>query len=174
MDAPSEGSKPLFAAIAAGDKEAFRSLYEAHADWVFAIALRILRDRQAAEDAAQDTFLKVWRTASRFDDNAGSVRSWIGTIARNSALDLIRKRKPSEEWIDGGEEDLPTEQPDPPDLKLGRCLAQLPPAQAKAIVTMYNYGMSHSELAAHMKIPVGTVKSWIRRGTQALKACMEN
>jgi RNA polymerase sigma-70 factor (ECF subfamily) len=164
----------LFAAMASGDEAAFRAVYATYGKLVFAIALRILRDRSAAEDAAQETFVKLWRTAARFDPNSGSARSWIAVIARNSALDLVRKRRPMEEF---GEEEIAsivTEAVDPPDLKLGRCLARLPADQAKAIVTIYTYGMSHSELSEHLNIPIGTVKSWIRRGTSALKICMES
>lgn len=160
--------------MAAGDERAFRQLYETQADWVYAIALRILRDTQAAEDAVQEAFVKLWRTAARFDASLGSGKTWIGIIARNAALDMGRRRQPVEELDEGTMASLATEAVEPPDPKLGKCLDQLPPDQARAIVTMYNYGLSHSELSEQLDLPLGTVKSWVRRGTQSLKQCMES
>lgn len=164
----------LLGDMAAGDERALRLLYEAQADWVYAIALRILRDAQAAEDAVQEAFVKLWRTAGRFDAGLGSAKTWIGIIARNSALDMSRRRQPLDELDEGAMASLATEAMEPPDPKLGRCLDQLPQDQARAIVTMYTYGLSHSELAEQLELPLGTVKSWIRRGTQSLKHCMES
>ncbi len=160
--------------MASGDERAFRLLYEAQADWVYAIALRILRDTQAAEDAVQEAFVKLWRTAARFDTTLGSAKTWIGIIARNAALDMGRRCRPVEELDEGTMVTLATEAVEPPDPKLGKCLDQLPPDQARAIVTMYSYGLSHSELSEQLDLPLGTVKSWIRRGTQSLKHCMES
>ncbi len=162
-----------FAAVAEGDEAAFGAIYRANVNWVYSLTFRILRDRSLAEDAVQETFVKVWRTAHRFDPKMGSARGWIGIIARNCALDLGRRRRPVEE-LDRGEAALiATEAIDPPDMKLGRCLSRLPSNQAKAIITMYTYGMSHSELSEYLGIPIGTVKSWISRGTSSLKLCME-
>lgn len=170
----SQSPETLLIDMAAGDERAFRQLYETQADWVYAIALRILRDAQAAEDAVQEAFVKLWRTAARFDAALGSAKTWIGIIARNSALDLGRRRQPVEELDEAKLVTLATEAVEPPDPKLGKCLDQLPPAQARAIVTMYSYGLSHSELSEQLDLPLGTVKSWVRRGTHSLKLCMES
>lgn len=164
----------LLVDMAAGNEQAFRALYEARADWVYAIALRILRDAQAAEDAVQEAFVKLWRTAGRFDATRGSAKTWIAIIARNAALDMGRRRQPADELDDGTMALLATDAVEPTDPKLARCLDQLPRDQAKAIVTMYTYGLSHSELSEQFELPLGTVKSWVRRGTQSLKVCMEN
>jgi RNA polymerase sigma-70 factor (ECF subfamily) len=169
-----ESPEDLLRAMATGDERAFRLLYEAKADWVYAIALRILRDTQAAEDAVQEAFVKLWRTAGRFDAGLGSAKTWIGIIARNAALDIGRRCGPVEELNEGVMATLATEAVEPPDPKLGKCLDQLPRDQARAIITMYSYGLSHSELSQQLDLPLGTVKSWIRRGTQSLKHCMEN
>jgi RNA polymerase sigma-70 factor, ECF subfamily len=174
MNAKNEEIELLFARVASGDDAAFRSLYDVTANWVYSIALRLLRDKEAAEDAVQETFVKIWRTAERFDPASGSPGSWIGIIARNTSLDLIRKRRPVIELSDNEVAMIVTEPIDPPDIKLGRCLACLPADQARAIVIMYTYGMSHAELAEHMGVPLGTVKSWVRRGSQSLKLCMES
>lgn len=169
-----ESHEDLLRDMAAGNERAFRLLYEAQADWVYGIALRILRDTQAAEDAVQEAFVKLWRTAARFDPALGSAKTWIGIIARNAALDMGRRSRPTDELDEGTMATLATEAVDPPDPKLGKCLDQLPRDQAKAIVTMYAYGLSHSELSQQLELPLGTIKSWVRRGTQSLKLCMEN
>ncbi len=159
--------------MAAGNQRSFRLLYEAHANWVYAIALRILRDPQIAEDAVQEAFIKLWRTAGKFDLTRGSAKAWIGIISRNCALDMGRRRQPAAETGDAALALLETDAVEPPDPKLGKCLDQLPGDQAKAIVKMYTYGFSHSELSEQLGLPLGTIKSWVRRGTQSLKVCME-
>ncbi len=164
----------LLAEMANGSETSFRTLYDTQANRVFAIALRILRDQQAAEDAVQETFVKLWRTAGRFEESRGSAKAWIGIIARNSALDMGRKRQPNDELDETVMARMATEAVEPPDPKLGRCLDQLPREQAGAIVTMYTYGLSHSELSERLELPLGTIKSWVRRGTQSLKVCMES
>lgn len=85
MSAEAEHMDDLFASTAAGDRGAFRRIYARHANCVFSIALRILRDKTAAEDAVQETFMKVWRFAHKFDPKAGTARNWISRIARNTA-----------------------------------------------------------------------------------------
>ncbi len=163
----------LLERVADGDMAAFRRLYDAAAGRLLAIALNILRDRQAAEDAVQEAFLKVWRKAERYDPSRGAPLAWMGVIARNAALDMVQARRPVEELEAADTIELATHMVEPPDARLGQCLARLPGDQAKAIVAMYTYGLSHSELAEHLAMPLGTVKSWVRRGTQALKECME-
>lgn len=163
----------LLADMAAGNESAFRLLYEAKANWVYAIALRILRDPQIAEDAVQEAFVKLWRTAGRYDVARGSAKAWIGIIARNCALDMGRRRPPANEFSDSALALLEADAVEPPDPKLGKCLGQLPDDHARAIVTMYTYGFSHSELSEQLDLPLGTIKSWVRRGTQSLKVCME-
>lgn len=163
----------LLADMAGGNERAFRLLYEALANWVYAIAFRILRDPQIAEDAVQETFVKLWRTAGRYDVERGSAKAWIGIIARNCALDMGRRRLPASETGENSLELLEAVAVEPPDPKLGKCLSQLPDDQAKAIIAMYTYGFSHSELSEQLDLPLGTIKSWVRRGTQALKVCME-
>ncbi len=160
-------------AVGSGDRMAFRSVFDAYGGTALSIALRLLRDREAAEDAVQEAFLRLWRVAGAFDPARGSARGWLNVIVRNTALDQIRARKPatSLELVDDAA--FSVNPVDPPDNRLRQCLARLPVEQAKAITTMYHYGMSHSELAAHMGQPLGTVKSWIRRGTSSLRQCMD-
>jgi RNA polymerase sigma-70 factor (ECF subfamily) len=159
--------------VASGDERALCLLYDAQADWAYSVALKVLRDEQAAEDAVQEAFVKLWRSAARFDSALGSARSWIGIIVRNVALDMRRRSKPTDELDDRVMANWATEAIEPPDPKLGKCLDQLPREHARAIVTMYTYGLSHTELSEHLDLPLGTVKSWVRRGTKSLKVCME-
>ena len=125
-----------------------------------------------AEDAVQETFVKIWRSAGQFDAALGTPQGWISIIARNVALDLIRKRRPYEELSDTDIMAIAADPCEPSDPKLGQCLAQLPEEQITAIVTMYTYGMSHSELSSHLGAPVGTIKSRVRRATASLKKYM--
>ena len=162
----------IFSKIAAGDQKAFQNLYQENCGLVYTIALRILRDGSLAEDAVQEAFLKIWRSAGQFDATLGTPQSWISIIARNVALDLIRKRRPHEELSDTDISAIAADLCEPSDPKLGQCLARLPAEQVIAIVTMYTYGMSQSELSSHLGAPIGTVKSRVRRGTASLKKYM--
>ena len=156
--------------VARGDKVAFQSLYAMSVGRILAITTRILRDQSAAEDAAQETYLRIWRNAGSFDPTKGTPLAWMGVIARNAALDLARTRR-SFEQIDDIE--IAVEPVEPPDARLGQCLNRLPPNQAKAITLMYVYGLTHSELAVSMDAPLGSVKSWATRGLHALQTCMK-
>jgi RNA polymerase sigma-70 factor, ECF subfamily len=162
----------LLQKVAAGDMAAFRQLYDETGGSVLAIASRILRDNLTAEDAAQEAFVRIWRNASKFDPARGSALGWMSIIARNAALDLVPRRAPAEMLDAADTIELADVAVDPPDAKLGRCLGHLPPDQARAIVTMYTYGLSHSELAERLDQPLGTVKSWVRRGMTKLQECM--
>ena len=159
----------IFTKIAAGDQRAFLHLYQENCSLVYTIALRILRDKSLAEDALQEAFVKIWRSALQFDAALGTPQSWISTIARNVALDLIRKRRPHHQLSDIGIMDIAEHPCEPSDPKLGQCMARLPAEQITAIVTMYTYGMSLLELSSHLGVPIGTVKSRVRRGTASLK-----
>ena len=162
----------IFAKIAAGDQKAFQNLYRENCSMVYTIALRVLRDTSLAEDAVQETFVKIWRSARQFDAALGTPQSWISVIARNVALDLVRRRRPYEELSNTDITEVAAEPCEPSDPKLGQCLARLPAEQVIAIVTMYTYGMSLSELSSHLGAPIGTVKSRVRRGTESLKRYM--
>ena len=172
MACESESLESLLRLVAAGDMLAFRTLYAASAGRLLAIALRILREQQAAEDAVQEAFLRIWRNAARYDAARGAPLAWMGVIARNAALDMIDRRQSSESLDAADGPELAVAAVEPPDARLGQCLKRLPPDQARAIVTMYNEGLSHSELADRLSVPLGTAKSWVRRGTRLLRECM--
>ena len=162
----------IFSKIAAGDQSAFQYLYRENCSLVYTIAQRVLRDTSLAEDAVQETFVKIWRSAGQFDAALGTPQGWISMIARNVALDLIRKRRRHQEPSDMDIMAIAAEPCEPSDPKLGQCMARLPAEQVIAIVTMYTYGMSLSELSSHLGAPIGTVKSRVRRGTASLKKYM--
>lgn len=164
----------LLQSVAAGDRSAFRAVYDAAAGRLLAIALRILRDPQAAEDAVQEAFLRIWRNAARYTPEKGAPMAWMGIIARNAALDLVRARRPMQDFEQVETLELAVAAIEPPDARLGQCIGRLPENQARAIVMMYTYGLSHSELAERLAVPLGTAKSWVKRGTDTLRECMTN
>jgi RNA polymerase sigma-70 factor (ECF subfamily) len=159
----------LLALIGQGDRSAFRYLYDRVAGRMLSSARRILGDRELAEDAVQDAFVRIWRSAAKFDPARGVALAWVGRIVRNAALDRLPKERNMGRIEDIEITVMPVE---PPSARVGQCLKKLPGQQGKAMVLMYVHGMTHSELAAHFGAPLGTVKSWIKRGLATLRICM--
>ena len=167
--------------IAAGEREALRRLYAATSPKLFGVCLRILSDRDESEDVLQEVYLTIWRRADRFDPGRASVMTWISTIARNRAIDRLRARGPfaKAEPVEGL--DLRDEAPgaearlaqSQAAAALARCLDELEPRTAGAIRTAFFEGMTYEALAQRLNAPLGTVKSWIRRGLARLKGCLE-
>jgi RNA polymerase sigma factor (sigma-70 family) len=165
---------------AAGDRTALRRLFDTEAPRMIGVAERILRRRALAEEAAQDAFVQVWRRAASFDATLGSGRTWLYTILRNRALNILRDESRTE--LTGEQEpfDAASDEDDPETvvMKLGEasrlrdCLQKLEPERRHAIVLAYAKGLSHGELAGRLGIPLGTIKSWIRRSMVVLKECM--
>ena len=155
----------IIEAVAAGDRSALKQLYDRFGARLFGIASRILRDPPLAEDAVQDAFVKIWRNAARFDRARGSATGWVITIVRRAALDL-KPREPAAPPIDVADERPQSEMLHP---GLARALDALPETHRRALLLMYVYGLTHSELAEAMEAPLGTVKSWVRRAAAALK-----
>jgi RNA polymerase sigma-70 factor (ECF subfamily) len=169
----------LFSRVAAGDKSALKSVHEQMAGRVFGVALAILRDRAAAADVLQETFLKLWQRAGQFDPSRGSPAGWLLTIARYAALDAARARGREVASDDPGLGDTPVD-PEALDLilqsednaRLRACLDKLGAAYRRGIVLAFVHGLSHIEVAEHLVLPLGTVKSNIRRGLLSLRECM--
>jgi RNA polymerase sigma factor (sigma-70 family) len=165
---------------AAGDSAALKRLFDAEAPRMIGVAERILRRRALAEEAMQDAFVQIWRKAESFDAKLGSGRTWLYTILRNRALNILRSESRTELSADDAPFERASEEDDPETvvMKLGEatrlrhCLEQLEPARRKAIVLAYANGLSHGELAGKLNLPLGTIKSWIRRGMQTLKECL--
>ena len=159
----------LLRAIADGDRAAASELYRLIGGKLYGIAQRILRDHGLAQDAVQEGFIKIWRNAHRFDAAKGTASTWAAVIIKRVALD--RKPKvvsPLPPDLEAPKVDLDYVHP-----RLKACLEELPQLHRNALVLMYVYGMSHSELATAMGAPLGTVKSWVRRGAAALKEKLE-
>jgi RNA polymerase sigma-70 factor (ECF subfamily) len=173
----------LVAACARKDRAAFQRLYEQTAPRLLACLIRILRNRATAEDALQDVFVQVWSRAAQFESARGSAWGWLIAIARYRAIDLRRREARLATGLHEGIEDIPGgEEPQDALATLGAraskalagCLAALQPRQRDCIVLAYQGGLTHAEVAGEIGEPLGSVKSWIRRGLMALKRCLES
>lgn len=158
----------LLGAMAGGDRDAAQSLYRLISGRIFGIANRILRDPALAEDAAHQAFMKIWKNAHRFDAAKGKASTWIVIVARHAALDCRpREMKALPDDLEAPRVDETYVHP-----RLRQALADLPEVHRNAVLLMYVYGLTHSELAERMQAPLGTVKSWVRRGSAALKEAL--
>ncbi len=165
-------------AVANGDRLAFSDVYDRCANPVFALAMAMLRNKTEAEDLLQEVMVKVWTKASSYNAKNGSPLTWIMAMTRNGAIDRIRKGKrgPTIENSLMEEENLKSEQNDGlQSLQMNetrhlvrRSLLQLPSEQRQALELAYFSGLTHSEIAVNLNIPVGTIKARIRRGMQKL------
>jgi RNA polymerase sigma factor (sigma-70 family) len=170
----------LIRRCAGGDKAALRTLFDSEAPKMIGVAERILRRRALAEEATQDAFVLVWRRAESFDATLGSGRTWLYTILRNRALNILRSESRAELTNEPESLDRASEEDDPETvtMKLGEasrlraCLERLEPLRRNAIVLAYTKGLSHGEVAGKLNLPLGTIKSWIRRGMMSLKECL--
>jgi RNA polymerase sigma-70 factor (ECF subfamily) len=167
----------LLQRIQAGDEEALLTLHARYINLVYSVAYQVLEDRMAAEEVAQDTFMRLWEKAATLDPDRGEFITWLLTITRRLAIDSLRKRQrrePRQDMLfidenpDLWENILSTETSELRRSLLG-VLHQLPAEQRDAIGLAYFYGMSHADIAAFCKIPLGTVKTRIRQGMQKLR-----
>jgi RNA polymerase sigma-70 factor (ECF subfamily) len=181
--ADQEAMGELIARCVLRDQHAFAQLYEQTSAKLFGVALRIVRRRDWAEEVLQEGFLNIWNHADSYMPAKSAPMTWMISVMRNRALDWVRR--PSREDHDADYEALLEALPDgragPEQLlessrdscALTGCLAQLTAKQQQSIVLAYMHGMSHTELAGHMCAPVGTIKTWLRRGLARLKTCLE-
>ncbi|KAF7772866.1 RNA polymerase sigma-70 factor, ECF subfamily [Pseudoalteromonas marina] len=157
-----------------GDKHAFSTLYQQTSGKLFAISLNMLSNRAHAEEVLQDAFIKIWHNASEYNASKGTVISWMIGIVRYRSLDALRYNKVRKEQT-MGDDDFDIQSVDvnyDENTKLVNCIEQLEPQQKQAIHLAYYKGLSHSELVDHIESPLGTVKSWIRRGLTQLQRCL--
>lgn len=164
-------------ACARGDAAALHALYARESRWLLGVAQRIVRDRDAAHDVLQDAFVQIWQRASTFDRTLGSARGWIYTVVRHKALDESRRAQrelPAGELMEQlATQAAPEASPIAADADaLGRCLAALDAPKRDCIVSAFVEGLTHEQIAARLAAPLGSVKSWIRRGLLSLRDCL--
>lgn len=161
----------LVARMAEGDRQALSELYERHSPILLGLAMRIVRNRLEAEDLLHDVFLEAWRSAKDFDPKRGRVRTWLAIRMRSRALDLQKSARVSRNAGDAGLETLVDEGDgkSPDHARVRAALAELGPDQRKVLELAYFEGLSCTEIAAKVSVPVGTVKSRLAAGLDRLR-----
>jgi RNA polymerase sigma factor (sigma-70 family) len=163
-----------------GDRKALRAIYDAEAPRMLGVATRILRRPSLAEEAVHDAFVQIWQQAATFDPSRGRARTWLYGVVRHRALNILRGEVRTELVDDFEPMNLTSEEEDPEQVMqrlsdtsaLRRCLERLEPVRRRAVVLAYMHGLSHGELAARLGVPLGTMKSWLRRSLIALRECL--
>ncbi len=171
----------LLGSVAAGDRAAFRALYEITAPKLFGIAMRILSDAQKSADALQDAYLQIWRCASQYDAEKGAVEAWMVGIVRFRAIDIARRERTRTAYFESNSVEeienmcMPTNLERVPEtmISLRDCLERIGNNQRRALLEVHFNGYTSEEFATLHQIPLGTIKSRIRRGLQNLRTCME-
>src|SRR5882757_1418361 len=167
------GDAAMLTRIGQGDENAMEELFRRYSGPVYSVALRVLHDTGQAEDVLQEVFLQLWRNPTAFDQDRGSLGAWLMVVARNRAIDLVRRRKPSDSVddvvlassinvADEAERNVMME-------KVHRALAELPSEQRKSLELAYFEGLSHTEIASRTGDPLGTVKTRIRQALITLR-----
>ena len=172
---------PAMARLAVGDRAALRELYDATRAKLFGVIVRILSDRSESEDVLQEVYLTVWRRAGAFDPERASAAAWLTTVARNRAIDRLRARPARPQAPAEAALALPDPAPGPEarlessdeTRRLQACLDAIRPEEAAAIRTAFLEGVTYEALAQRTGKPLGTVKSWVRRGLLRLRECLE-
>lgn len=182
----------LLSRAALGDRAAFKRLYELTSGHLFAVLLRIQRDRAIAEDLLQEVYVSAWKAAGSFDASQAQPLTWLTQIARNKAIDSLRRAQaqPRLESVHADCDDderpdldqrLADDGPGPAELlerasdarQLTHCMQGLSPQQRQSVALAFFDGLSHAEVADQLREPLGTVKSWVRRALMSLKTCLE-
>ena len=181
----------LLSRSALGDRQAFATLYERTSGHLFAVVLRIQRDRGQAEDLLQEVYVSIWKSAGSFDAARSQPLTWLTHIARNRAIDSLRRAatQPQTESLSVDEdsdrpdphEAVAADTPGPLDLlsrasesrELNACMQHLTSPQRQSVALAFFDGLSHAEVAERLRQPLGTVKSWVRRALITLKGCLE-
>ncbi len=188
---PNERTTGLMSKVAMGDRSAFQQLYEETSHVLYGVILKIVRQPSEAEDVLQEVFVKVWRSASTYMVQSEDPLPWLIRVARNAAIDGLRRQAVHKEHLvaphdssDGGEDPIarmPHHDPGPLEMlsaagdkaKITHCMGSLQGTQRVSIALAYYQGLSHQEIAEQLREPLGTIKSWIRRGLLALRGCLE-
>ncbi|AGE27775.1 sigma-70 family RNA polymerase sigma factor [Pseudomonas poae RE*1-1-14] len=173
--------RPLLAQCALGNRQAFETLYRSVSPRLHGVAYRFMGRSDLAEEVLQEAFVRIWYNASRYEPHLAAPMTWMVNITRNLAIDHLRKRR-EQPLADGQQDALLDDSPSAHDQldsernarALNRCLDTLDGMQRQSITMAYFRGLSCSELAEHLAAPLGSVKSWIRRGMERLRRCLES
>jgi RNA polymerase sigma-70 factor, ECF subfamily len=172
--APADRPLELLRATALGDQVAFAELYRMTSGKLYAIASRMLRSADAGSEALQEAFVRIWTQSGQYDPEKGQAIHWMSGIVRHVCIDMLRhsaSQPPPGPDLEEIEEVVFPQ--DIVALDLDRCLKRLDAMQSKAILMAFHFGLSHSELAKSFAVPLGTMKSTIRRGLARLKECLD-
>jgi RNA polymerase sigma-70 factor (ECF subfamily) len=187
MSAPHSDAElmALIDRVATGDQAALKSLYEKTSSKLYGLAVRIVGNREWAEDVLQEAYLTIWRVAGDYRAALSPPMAWLGLILRSRALDFLRRRAAdrthlTQELDETLSDTLQGDAPDPMNTTqaseqawaLHQCLERLEKRQREVVSLAYLRDLSHGELSAQLKLPLGTVKTWIRRGLEQLRGCM--
>ena len=171
----------LLVRVAGNDQSAFAELYQRTSSKLFGVCLRMLRDRSDAEEVLQETWTTVWRRAASFDASKASAITWLVTLARNKAIDRLRQHREQqiddpfklEEVVDADPTPAAGAETSQEYQRLQRCIQALQPQQRSAVREAFFSGATYNELAARYTVPLGTMKSWIRRSLLQLRTCLD-
>lgn len=182
MQNPQQQLLQWLAQSAQGDRDAFANLYQATSGKLYAVSYYLLKRTDWAEDVLQDAFVKIWHNASEYHAEKGSVMSWMISITRYRALDLLKSRRVKLTHLDIHEPEFEQADEEAPmgellglaqeKRKLNNCLSQLSNEHRHSIQLAYFHGLSHQEITDHTGFALGSIKSWIRRGLLQLKRCL--
>ncbi len=188
MSAPSPDAElmALIDRVGRRDEAALRMLYDRTSPKLFGLAMRVVRQREWAEDVLQEAFVTIWRSAADYRSSLSPPLAWMGLIVRSRSLDLLRRRTAdraqlTREFDEVMADTFESSAANPMDTAdaseqawaLHQCLAQLDGRQREVVSLAYLRDLSHGELAQQLKLPLGTVKTWIRRGLEKLRTCMQ-
>ncbi len=170
----------LLASVAKRDEAAFERLYEATSAKLFGVVLRILKRQDLAEEVIQDAYIKIWNSAGQFNPDLSSPITWMASIARNRAIDVVRKRSEISIEEEPAAMDVASDTPDPlarkdmtEELKrILECVGQLEPQRQRLVLLAYYNGWSREQLAQKFDTPLNTVKTWLRRSMVEIRECL--
>lgn len=184
-DQPDDTLIALIDRIAQRDEAALKGLYDLVSSKLYGLSLRVVNKHEWAEDVLQETFLQIWRSAGDYRASLSPPMAWLGLIVRSRSLDFLRRRTAervhlTDEIDDVMADTMEGNSPNPMDVSLAsqqawalhQCLGKLENRQREVVSLAYLRDLSHSELAEQLKLPLGTVKTWIRRGLDQLRTCM--
>ncbi|MCW5672238.1 MAG: sigma-70 family RNA polymerase sigma factor [Hydrogenophaga sp.] len=184
-DQPDDTLIALIDRIAQRDEAALKGLYDLVSSKLYGLSLRVVNKHEWAEDVLQETFLQIWRSAGDYRASLSPPMAWLGLIVRSRSLDALRRRSAERAHLTDEIDDVMADtmegsSPNPMDVSLAsqqawalhQCLGRLESRQREVVSLAYLRDLSHSELAEQLKLPLGTVKTWIRRGLDQLRTCM--